>query len=625
MLKKSRSFFILFQGLGVAGVLIIVFLLVNTSLLKDESFQNAWITLAIGLGSILSALFMNREKASPFMRIVFSLLAFTIVFFGIKYFQLIVLKRLVTSLPRDLALLVISGSLFSLNLIFTWIMQSRFKRLYHLLDSEKEYENTETYLSVLRENIGGLNINTFSTKLAGTLGNITIVLLILSFITLVLQPDFKTHASIALVLYALSALGVYLLTYQMQRLLEWKLQGLSIPEITTHNWNRLIALLLGSALVVSLALPWYFKVFDFSNLNQGLKDRLTGVNITINPDPGEVRFKPSTNSPTQDTRSAQQYVVSSLNAKVWKGVSRPKSEVLKDIQSLELKLASPSLIRQIFTIDLYGPVKLYSDDLNRDNALIILSTNVFLAELSPEGQILLDFVVEKQNDTTIIDTPVDEVQEASFRMSVLRTILWSILGLVGLYFVSAIVGGILMIRYRYTRRSPLAQFFINRYNSVRGLINAVFFFFRLIGRFFLVVLGLRKADNRPKEKMANPVAQQLYSLFKQKEDMTDEKKDEVMTIIKEFVKLIDVTSRLIVPYRFFYGPKEYLDKVVSFQPDLKKIMEKISGIFNESRYSLHILGEAKLKAFSGSVAFAMEQISKLDVGGIKSQAEREQK
>ncbi len=621
MQKSSLRLSLWFYIILLIAILNLFFLSANVIFLKDSTSSNLWMLFSISIAGLFSGLISHNKKISSLLGTIYSLVLFLVFFLGIKYLQIGLMGRLASTLPHNIPLVLMAGSVWILQFFLAWIIRSPFDKLYNLLAAESRFTDNETYATFIRETLGGKGHKNFASRSAAGLANIAILLLIFTFFSLSIAPQMKVLITIFIVLFGMAALGFYLICYQSEQLLDWKLSGLSIPEKLSLNWNRLILLLLGLSLAASLSIPWYFRVFNLQSLNQGLEDKLSGINITIAPDEEGVHYQKSTNIVNNQTNISAMYVISSINIKTWDNVIEDKNTVVSNIMKLELQLTSPSLTRQVFSIDKFGPDTMNSDDLNQEDSLLVLSSNRVLAHIQEKGQLSFSMVVEKKTATTVIEIPADETARAQVRVQVIQIILWSLLGLGALYFVLGLIGGVLLLKYRYTRRTPLVSFLIRRYERIKGLINALFFFFRLMGRFFLAVFGLRKVKDKNKEDLANPVAQQLYSLFKQKEGMSDEKKEEVLTIIREFVRLIDVASRLIVPYRYFYGPREYMDKVCGFQPDLRKILDKIVELFNESRYSLHILGESKLKNFSGAVKFAIDEMNKLDVG-VKSMAER---
>lgn len=619
--NSSKLAFILFSLLLLAGIQLLT--LGGVSLfLRQSMASQGWVLISLSVAAILHALIFHRRTIPQLLKMVLSLAAYILALGGGKYIQVLAMERPLSALPNNTALLLFTGLLWAVTLLFNWMIRSPYERLASLLEEEKNFTSLESYGTYIRETLAGRGHKGFSLRNASRLLNLGLLLLLLSILALILSPGLKTVLSIALVGYGLSALGIHLLIYKMEQVLDWKLSGISIPAGLPRNWDRLILLLLTLALAGGLALPWYFQVFNLDTLNRNVQERLTGLNITISPDQGSIRAQEDQSVQVQSTNTVLEYTLSRIDILHWKGVTPDRETVLSNIKSLQFALTTPSLTRQVYRVERFGPDILISDDLKREDALSVLSSNRVLARIEEKGQLSLELVIEKLSGTQITEISLDEDPGAETRLAVIRAVLWSLAGAGTLYLLMGLAGGLLLLKYRYARRPPWVSFLIRVYEKVKIIINVFFFFFRLLARFFMAMLGLRRIQNKPKEDLANPVAQQLFSLFSQKENMSDEKKEEVMTIIREFVRLIDVASRLVVPYRYYYGPQEYIRKVISFVPGLNSILEKIVETFNESRYSLHILGESRLKNFSGTVKYAIDEISKLDTG-IKSQSERE--
>jgi len=182
-------------------------------------------------------------------------------------------------------------------------------------------------------------------------------------------------------------------------------------------------------------------------------------------------------------------------------------------------------------------------------------------------------------------------------------------GIVGLYLVLAVIGGILGVTMRYKKRSPFVEFLIRRYKRVRAIVDGILNVLVFIGKLFLTLLGVSKFKSSAPKELSSPVARQLFALFDSDKEMPDEKKEEIKTIIREFVKLIDITNRFLIPYRFYYGPFEYMEKVMNSIPEETEVIERIVEIFNESRYSLHLLEELKKENFMKAVAYLIGRIT----------------
>ena len=140
----------------------------------------------------------------------------------------------------------------------------------------------------------------------------------------------------------------------------------------------------------------------------------------------------------------------------------------------------------------------------------------------------------------------------------------------------------------------------------------------LLGLFVSVLLTItgiefirRRFLERREEKTENEeLRKQLYALFESGSEVSDEKKEEIMTIVRYFVNLIEAASVRVLPYRPSYGPLEYVEKLVVNLPSLRESLLWIVSVFNESRYSQHLLSVEKRNAFAQTVETVISEISK---------------
>jgi hypothetical protein len=172
--------------------------------------------------------------------------------------------------------------------------------------------------------------------------------------------------------------------------------------------------------------------------------------------------------------------------------------------------------------------------------------------------------------------------------------------------VAGIIGAILFAKYRYAKKNKIVQFFLKRYFQLRGFFEAILGFFAIIARLALGAFGFGAA--RQKEGKVSPVEKQLFALFENRANASKEKKEEILTIVKQFVRIIEAGSRRVLAWHHAMGPGEYGVKLTAKLPGAKGALAECVAVFNESRYSLHILSAARKASYVEAVERVLEEI-----------------
>ncbi len=174
-----------------------------------------------------------------------------------------------------------------------------------------------------------------------------------------------------------------------------------------------------------------------------------------------------------------------------------------------------------------------------------------------------------------------------------------------LYLSFSFLGLILKMIYGNKKKIPkVVRFFISCFDILLFFILKVKDFVVMI---FLDFFKFGKKEKKESEKLVK----HFYTFFGEYKKLPSEKQKEIESIIKEFIRLIQVASKFILPYSFYLGPGEYMnmvsEKVESAQEEIKETV----NIFNESRYSLHILSKEKIERFRKLVDMIIDKITKL--------------
>lgn len=191
---------------------------------------------------------------------------------------------------------------------------------------------------------------------------------------------------------------------------------------------------------------------------------------------------------------------------------------------------------------------------------------------------------------------------------VFRAILTIIGVIFGIYTVFAIIGGLFYLIFRDKKVPGFIGFFIRSFKSYIGFFYSIFSMLRSIVEGLLSLLGIGVEKVVVKTELERKLEQRMMQMFKNYDHLTSEKIEEIKTIIKEFIRLIQTASRTVTPYAFYMGPKEYVNKIIEKLPSYTKELQQIVSTFNESRYSLHLLSVEKKEMFRHNIQVVIEKM-----------------
>lgn len=230
-----------------------------------------------------------------------------------------------------------------------------------------------------------------------------------------------------------------------------------------------------------------------------------------------------------------------------------------------------------------------------------------------EIQLQTSDVPESSAQTNTV-TPSEETTLHSFPPA----FWWFIRGIgvfLGVYLFLGFTGYFFERYWSYRPKNALIRWLIAFYKKNQFVFQIISFVITLFFTLLFTITGIsllqKQLEKRKKKKEGNEeIRQQLYALFESSSATSDEKREEIMTIVKYFVMLIETASSRILPYRPSYGPLEYIEKLVDNLPSLRENLLWIVSIFNESRYSLHLLESEKKNSFTQTVEMVIGEISK---------------
>ncbi len=246
------------------------------------------------------------------------------------------------------------------------------------------------------------------------------------------------------------------------------------------------------------------------------------------------------------------------------------------------------------------PTKWLTDALNKFFSRLALTINLAPAAQAMENQPLNEAPAGNENLSTLIWNTT---------WTIVKYLVLALCAYIAFYLILALIGSVLLIIFLKRERPAWAMFFIRRFQRIIKIITGFFKILYMILMLILKIFGFGNAGKKKVDKRTQRLEKQLLSFFDKYDQLPDEKMEEIKTIIKEFVRMIEIAGRLVTPYYFHYGPKEYTHMLIGFLPDLKNDLIRIVDIFNESRYSLHLLNEEKKKDFKVSIDVVIQEIS----------------
>ncbi|MCX7882815.1 MAG: DUF4129 domain-containing protein [Brevinematales bacterium] len=228
--------------------------------------------------------------------------------------------------------------------------------------------------------------------------------------------------------------------------------------------------------------------------------------------------------------------------------------------------------------------------------------------------------LQHQNEEESIPSLTEEhqTQESPPLSSPSPLLIWGARGaglFLFLYVVIGLIGYFFERFWSYKPKNALIRWLIRFYEKNKVFFQIVGFVLSLFWTVISTLTGislLQKALSKRKENLKENevLKEQLYALFEHAENTSDEKKEEIMTIVRYFVRLIEAASTRILPYRSSYGPLEYIEKLSQNLSSLRESLLWIVSVFNESRYSLHLLSQEKKNTFAQTVETVITEINK---------------
>lgn len=173
------------------------------------------------------------------------------------------------------------------------------------------------------------------------------------------------------------------------------------------------------------------------------------------------------------------------------------------------------------------------------------------------------------------------------------------------FSLSLIAGFIFSLIFRDRKNIPfLIKIFITIWDFFKEFLLKIFLAMKFI-------LGIFFPKRKTTDRVDKRLKKHLYNMFGDYKKLSSEKQKEIELIIREFIRLIDISSRFVIPYAFYYGPKEYMEMVSEKINTAKEEIKEVVNTFNESRYSNHLLSDERKKKFRNLINFIIDKITSM--------------
>ncbi len=246
------------------------------------------------------------------------------------------------------------------------------------------------------------------------------------------------------------------------------------------------------------------------------------------------------------------------------------------------------------------------------------AVNDFLAQVALQFNLTMIQTQTDITDSNMAFYTYDKFSEAVWDTvwNGVKYLIYGVVIVLAFLILSGIIGGVISLIYLKRKKPEWSWFFIRCFNGLKATILFIF----KIPIVIITTLWKMFFDDKEKKdrKRLEALEKKFYSFFEDMKDISDKKLQEIKTIVKDFVRMVDVASRIVVPYYFHLGPMEYTQILCEHVPDLKGDFLAIVNIFNESRYSLHILTKGKCDDFHKRVDFVVNTLNKLNSSFVKN-------
>ncbi|MGB9621376.1 MAG: hypothetical protein ACPL4C_02920 [Brevinematia bacterium] len=260
-----------------------------------------------------------------------------------------------------------------------------------------------------------------------------------------------------------------------------------------------------------------------------------------------------------------------------KGIQLSSANVFKEITNFSVIYVSIILVFSlIVALGIYYPSKFISERVNlgvkqKINEILQKESQVNEEEIQKIREKLLS---EEKPTNAYVYNPKPKTNPSKgvsfFLVMFVISLVLSVIILVGF-----VLKEILKIK-----KLPVLGFFISFYELfvyiVVKIVNWIIWIFKSL---FIV---RRPVINKDLEE------ELMRTMVLNKEQVSKEKMEEIETIVKIFLDMLNITS-YILPYKRSMGIEEYCETLKNYIPEFSSHLDFISEVVNESRFSNHLI------------------------------------
>ena len=243
MYRKSRMLFIFLLWLLSSSFIGCFYYSLGSFFMADAGSKSLWINFLIYPIVLFSILIYMIPGLLLFIRSFMTSIVVFAVLIGFRYLMIQINAGKTIEIIDMIPLIVFSSIISGLIWIVIPAILPTFDFIYQIVSKENSFKNNESYVSWIKGTVGDKGARLETTWFISSAFTYFILMLLLCFISIAKEPSIKVLQSVYLCSYAASALGIYMLVFQFNKIIQWHFSNIPTNKSVLDNWNRLINLI----------------------------------------------------------------------------------------------------------------------------------------------------------------------------------------------------------------------------------------------------------------------------------------------------------------------------------------------------------------------------------------------